>query len=282
MTWSTKMQRREAMKTLAAGVGLTALGARSLLAESTSMVSRPGLQLYTVRSEMQKSVDATLARLAQIGYKELEFAGYFGKTPAQIAALLKQNGLTAPSAHIPREVMGKGWDKALDDAATIGHQWVVIPYLQEPERKSADQYKALAAQMNVAAAAAKKRGINFAYHNHDFEFIPFGATNGHEILMKECDAALVKFELDLFWVTKAGKDVAAYLGQNAARFPLVHVKDMKVDGTMTEVGSGTIPFQKIFAASKGGIKHFFVEHDNPGNAFESVTTSIAALRGLKA
>jgi sugar phosphate isomerase/epimerase len=231
---------------------------------------------------MQKSVDATLARLAQIGYKELEFAGYFDKTPDQVAALLKANGLTAPSAHVPREMMGKGWEKVLDGAGTIGHKWVVIPYLQAHERKTADDYKKLAAEMNVAAAAAKKRGINFAYHNHDFEFIPFGNTNGYEILMKECDPKLVMFELDLFWITKAGRDAATHVAQHANRVSLVHVKDMKADGTMTEVGSGTVPFQKIFTAAKGGIKHFFVEHDNPGNAFDSVSKSLAALKGYSA
>lgn len=276
------MNRRDVLKSLAMTMSASALGTRSLLADDGAAPVVPGLQLYTVRSEMQKGVEATLARLAQIGYKELEFAGYFNKTPAQVAALLKANGLTAPSAHVPREVMKQGWDKALDDAATIGHRWVVIPYLQEGERKTADQYRQLAAEMNVAAAAAKKRGISFAYHNHDFEFTPLGGTNGHEILMRECDPKLVFFELDLFWTTKAGRDAAAYVARAPERFPLVHVKDMKADGAMTEVGSGTIPFQKIFTASKGRIQHFFVEHDNPASPFDSVTRSLSALKGLSA
>lgn len=274
--------RRDALKTLAAITTAAATSPRALGAVSLPAPVTPGLQLYTMRNEMQKSVESTLARLAQIGYKELEFAGYFNRTPAQIAALLKQHGLTAPSVHVPREVMGKGWEKMLDDAATIGHRWVVIPYIQEAERVSVDSYKRLARDMNVAAAAAQKRGISFAYHNHDFEFTPLGTTTGHDVLMRECDASLVKFELDLFWITRAGKDAAAYVAQHPGRFPLVHVKDMKADGAMTEVGSGTIPFQKIFTAAKGGIAHFFVEHDNPGVPFDSVKASLAGLKRLSA
>lgn len=282
MTDHTTQSRREAVKTLSVAT-LAALGSpRRLWSAAPAVLARPGLQLYTVRTEMEKSVEATLAKVAQLGYKEVEFAGYFNRTPAQIADLLKTNGLVAPSAHIMPDALGASWDKTLDTAAAVGHQWLVVAYLPEADRGPADAYKKLAGRFNTAAAAAKARGISFAYHNHDFEFMPLGATNGHTVLMQECDPALVQFELDLYWITKAGKDAAAYVAQYPGRFPLVHVKDMTASGAMADVGMGTIDFQKIFTAAKGGIKHFYVERDDANPAFDSIGHSIEAMRRLHA
>lgn len=146
------------------------------------------------------------------------------------------------------------------------------------DRACADAYRRLAAEFNTEGAEAKARGISFAYHNHDFEFTKLGGTYGHEVLLRECDPALVQFEPDLYWTAKAGVDPVAYMAQHPRRFPLVHVKDMLPGGAMTEVGAGTIPFQKVFDATKGGIRHFFVEHDRPGEPFDSMTRSLAALR----
>ena len=278
------VNRRDWIQRMAGVAALAGLGEypRPGISSPPAKIARPGLQLYTLRSEMEKSVDATLAKVAQLGFKEMEFAGYFKKTPAQIAALLQANGLTAPSAHVDRNAIGNGWPELLDNAARMGHQWVVVAYIPEADRASADSYKRLAGEFNTAAAAAKQRGISFAYHNHDFEFAPLGPTNGHAVLLAECDRSLVQFELDLFWITKARQDAAAYVARHPGRFPLVHVKDMMADGSMTEVGSGTIDFQKIFTAARGGIKHFFVEHDNPKLPFESVEKSVQALRRLSA
>lgn len=273
---SSPIDRRTAVQRLAAVAG-SALLARPVV-DGTAAPVAPGVQLYTVRSEMEKGVDRTLARIATIGYREVEFAGYFGKKPAEIAQWLKANGLSAPSAHVERDDMGKAWGRVLDEAATIGHRWVVVAWVPDKDRGSADAYRRLAAEFNAAGAAAKARGLSFAYHNHDFEFTPLGGTNGHEVLLRECDPALVQFELDLYWTTKAKVDPVAYVARHAQRFPLVHVKDMTPAGAMTEVGAGTIPFQKIFDAANGGIRHFFVEHDEPRVPFESVTQSLAALR----
>lgn len=284
----TGVTRREALATMtvgaaAAALGLPALGACSP-ATGGGTFARPGLQLYTMRAEMERNVEETLARVAQIGYKEVEFAGYFGRTPAQVAANLKLNGLASPSAHVGLDTIGAGWDQMLDQAATIGHQWLIVAYLTEAQRAGgADTYKKLAADFNRAAAAARTRGISFAYHNHDFEFAPVeGGTDGQTILLTECDPALIDFELDLYWITKAGKDAAEYMTRHPGRFPLVHVKDMTADGAMADVGAGTIDFQKIIDAGKGTIEHLYVERDDAKAPFESITTSIAAMKRFRA
>lgn len=287
--------RREAVKRLAQAsvLGFVASPlAREVLAQGDAattevggatgaMIKRCGVQLYTVRGEMQKGVEATLAKVASIGYKEVEFAGYFGRTPRQVADALKANGLTAPSVHIPLAELAGDTNKALDIMQVIGHKYAVVPWLDPKERTSIDNYKRLADQFNVLAAATRKRGIQFAYHNHDFEFATVDGEIPFDVLLARCDRALVQFEMDLFWTNKAGRDPLAYFAKHQGRFPLVHVKDMKRDGSMTEVGGGVIPFARYIAkAPQAGIVHYFVEHDNPADPFASITASYKALSAL--
>lgn len=287
--------RREALKRLtqASAFGLAASPLlRELFAQDAplagegasggaAVVKRCGVQLYTVRGEMQKSVEATLARVASIGYKDVEFAGYFGRSPRQIAGALKANGLASPSVHIPLAELTADTNKALDIMQAIGHKYAVVPWLDPKERTSIDNYKRLADQFNVAAAATRKRGIQFAYHNHDFEFERVDGEIPFDVLLARCDPTLVQFEMDLFWTNKAGRDPLDYFARHRGRFPLVHVKDMKRDGTMTEVGAGVIPFAKYVAkAPQAGIAHYFVEHDNPADPFASITASFKALSAL--
>src|SRR5437588_3107540 len=140
-----------------------------------------GLQLYTVRDHMGKDVAGTLARVASIGYNSVEgtYGGgkYFGQEPAAFAALLKQNGLIMPSAHylLGEDMKGpgtilNGWDKAVDDAAAVGQKYMVCAWLSPKERGTLDHYKQLAEDFNKAGETCKKAGIQFCYHNHDFEF----------------------------------------------------------------------------------------------------------------
>lgn len=261
----------------AAGTGAQPLGEG--LARAAA-VQRCGVQLYTVRGEMQKSVEATLARVASIGYKEVEFAGYFGRTPKQVADALRANGLTAPSVHIPVNDFLADASKTLDTVEAVGHTFVVVPYLEARDR-TLDNYKRLADSFNVWGAASRKRGIQFAYHNHDFEFETVGGEVPFDLLLARCDKALVQFEMDLFWINKAGRNPLDYFARHPGRFPLVHVKDMRADGTMTEVGHGAIPFaQYVRQASQAGIRHYFVEHDNPRDPFASIATSFKALSAL--
>jgi len=240
-----------------------------------------GVQLYTLRSEMEKNVAATLERVGKIGYNEVEFAGYFGQRPAQIAALLKAAGLTAPSAHIDLATIRTNWQKMLDDASAIGHRYLVCSWIEEKER-SPESLKKIAAEFNVAAMAARKHGITFAYHNHDFEFVkgPDGVLL-YDALLANTDASLVKMEMDLYWIHHGKQDPQTYFAKYPGRFELVHVKDMKTGGAMADVGAGTLPWARLFAQhGQAGIRHYFVEHDEPADAFASVTASLKYLRAL--
>lgn len=253
-----------------------------------------GLQLYTVRDAMQKDAAATLARVAQIGYTAVEGATYtgsqkfYGMEPKAFKQMLKQNGLIMPSSHYRLgEEMNNGkadegtmlhnWDKAVDDAAEAGIKYMVCAYLSAAERGNLDHYKYVADQLNKAGERCKKSGIQMCYHNHDFEFEAQDAKLPYDILLGT-DKDLVKMELDLYWVNKAGRDPIALFNEHPGRFPLWHLKDM--DATpkhdFAEVGSGVIDFKKILAQSKkAGLKYFFVEQDRtPGDPFVSIEKSM--------
>lgn len=299
--------RRSFLARLGASVGATALGATGLgqLAAACTAAGTPandtassaragsaprtpatgraiGVQLYTLRNEMRRDVEGTLARVAGIGYREVEFAGYYDKSPADITAMLARHGLTAPATHVPIEMLEANAEGALDTAKAIGHQYVIVPYLVENRRKTIADYKAVAAALNRFGAAAKEKGLTLGYHNHDFEFVPIGGKVPFDTLLAETDPSLVAIELDLYWATKAGHDPLQLFERHRGRFPLVHVKDSAgaPDHRMVDVGKGTIDFAKIFVAGGPSLQHRFVEHDNPGDAFASITASYEHLSKL--
>lgn len=279
----------------------TVLSAGMLLTRSSGCNGKNsliGLQLYTVRDAMAKDPAGTLAKVAQIGYNSVELATYtgsekfYGMSPSEFAVVLKQNGLVAPSAHyrlgeeqpkgeVQQGTMLHDWDKAVDDAAALGLKYMVCAYLADVERGNLDHYKKVAEQLNTAGERCKKAGIQLCYHNHDFEFIKQDDQYPYDILLST-DKDLVKMEIDLYWVTKAGQDPIKLFNEHPGRFPLWHVKDL--DNTpkkdFTEVGNGIIDFKKIFEQkSKAGMKYFFVEQDKtPGSPFDSITKSIAYIK----
>lgn len=245
-----------------------------------------GVQLYTVRDEMKRDVAATLARIARIGYKEVEFAGYFDRSPAEIRALLVANGLTAPSAHIPLEILSSDPAGTAAAAKVIGHEYVVVPWLDPGAR---NDWHGLAKKLNEIGGEMSRAGLKLAYHNHNFEFAPMaGGVLPYEVLTGETDPALVKLEMDLYWTTMAGQDPLAWFAKYPGRFPLVHVKDSRgaPNNEMAPVGSGSIDWRRIFAKrNEAGIEHYFVEHDNaaegPGGAFASIESSYSYLSKLR-
>lgn len=266
-------------------VGVTGAGLRSAGCAGTSAgrrLDRIGVQLYTVRAAMQESVERTLERVAAIGYSEVEFAGYFDRSPQQIRSALDENGLSTPAAHVSLELLENDWESMVKFAATVGHHYLVVPWIEPANRTSLDDYRAYAARFNHVAERANEAGLAFAYHNHDFEFEPLGGRIPFDVLVEDTDPALVAFEMDLFWITKAGGDPFVYFRKHPGRFPLVHVKDMNADGTMVDVGAGAIDFASLFARSdEAGIRHYFVEHDNPSDPFESMRASYRYLQGLR-
>ncbi len=247
----------------------------------TTTLGDVGVQLYTVRSEMEKDVGATLARVAEIGFKEVEFAGYFGHTPQEIRALLDAAGLTASSAHVPVELVGDDWAGTLELASTIGHDYLVVPSLPNDMRASLDDWRRTAERFNRAAEQSRAAGIQFAYHNHAFEFEEMEERVQFDVFCEETDPDLVRIELDIFWITEGGSDPIAFMKRWPGRVPMVHVKDRTATGQMVDVGAGAIDWAGIFAHRvHAGIRHYYVEHDQPDGPFRSIETSLRYLSGL--
>ena len=250
----------------------------------TDKLDRVGLQLYTVRDMMKQNVEETLAKVAGIGYKEVEFAGYFDRTPTALRETLDKLDLTSPASHIGYDAIAPAkLNATLDAAQQIGNKYIIVAYLLDTQRKTIDDYKRHAEVFNKAGQAAAARDMHFAYHNHDFEFVPLDGKIPYDVLLESTDPSLVRMEMDLYWITKAGSDWQAYFNRWPGRFNLVHVKDSAgaPQHEMRDVGGGSIPFKTIFAQrTKGGIEHFFVEHDNPADPIASITASFNHLKQL--
>jgi sugar phosphate isomerase/epimerase len=289
-----------------AAVGLASmLPFRSAFGETSMPI---GVQLYTVQDELKKDALATLQALAKIGYREVESFPLQNITAAQMRKLLDDAGLKCPSAHL---FFGMADTAHLfDQANALGAHYAVssvllpttlqatdIPKMREIIKAyTLDDYKKIAAKANEIGAQAQKAGLQYAYHNHNFEFRDFGGHTGYEILLKETDPKLVKFELDCGWMVTSGNNPIDYFQKYPGRYPLMHAKDFPADTPVnvtsgvdpnhrpTEIGRGHIDFKPIIAAAeKSGLQHIFVEQDPPiegMTSLEAVGVSYQALRPI--
>ncbi|MFT6854623.1 MAG: sugar phosphate isomerase/epimerase [Cyclobacteriaceae bacterium] len=240
-----------------------------------------GVQLYTVRDAMDKDPMGTLAKVAKIGYNQIETAGYsdgkvYGFEGKEIRKILGDLDLQFISGHIPLPDFRDNFDRVLDFMNEAGQQYAVLPWLQEDQRVSIDQYKGYAELLNINAEKAKSSGKVVCYHNHDFEFWNVDGEIPMQVLLNETDPELVKFELDLYWVHKADQNAATIFKENQGRFPLWHVKDMAdtKERGFVEVGTGTIDYKAMFELKKeSGMKYFFVEQDQSDDPMKSIETS---------
>jgi len=276
------VNRREFVQTMTA-IGATTLFCKVPRTAHSARLEKVGLQLYTVRDKMKEDFEATLARVAEIGYREVEFAGYFDHAPADVRAILDRHGLSAPSTHI---ALGEidAWKASLDTAKAIGHDYVVVPWIPQEKRMTLDGWKNVADVFNRAAQMAHDTGLQFAYHNHDFEFPKMDGQIPYDVLLQNTDPKLVQLEIDLYWITKAGQDPLSYFARWPGRVPLVHVKDSAgaPEHKMADVGQGKIDWKRIFAKrDQAGIKHFFVEHDQPPQPFQDIAASYNYLKNLE-
>ncbi|MDH5589971.1 MAG: sugar phosphate isomerase/epimerase [Gemmatimonadota bacterium] len=238
----------------------------------------PGLQLYTLRSLLAEDPYGTLMVVGALGYEEVELAGLYGLTPGQMRSALDDDGLRAVSSHHDLAEIRGDWDATLEGALTLGQDWVVCPYIDSSER-SPDGYRKVADEFNAAGEAAKAVGLGFAYHNHAFEFklLTDGAVP-YDLLLERCDPGLVSMQMDVFWTVEGGADPLAYFAAHPGRFTSLHVKDRTAAGRMVAVGEGVIDYAGILShAGEAGIRHLFVEHDDPEDPLESVRTSYDGL-----
>ncbi len=252
-----------------------------------------GVQLYSVRDAIKVDAKGTLAKIAKMGYKEVEGFGYsggkfFGLTPDDYAKTLADNGLKMPSAHAmvtskdyANGQLSDDFKKLVEDAIKVGQKYVIAPYMSDPDRLIGKQ---MAETFNKAGEYCKASGVKFGYHNHDFEFKKYNGEQLYTTLLNNTDKNLVTFEMDLYWVVVGGEKPVEWFKKHPGRFTHFHVKDHDpVKNVTVEVGEGDINFQEIFNAAKiAGTKYFVVELENyKRTPMEGIEIGLNNLKKLK-
>jgi len=321
--------RREFLKdAVALGAGAWVLGAcgrsvgatPSVLPNASTMrpsIDRAGLQLFTVRDRMSADFEGTLAKVAGIGYREVEFVGYQNRTPQDVRAILDRVGLRAPSTHVTLRP-GPDLERQLAGFQAMGHKYaraggpapVRAPGgpppgpppaggFPPPPPPTLDSVRREIAEYHDVARAAKPYGIRVIVHNHTMEFalLPDGRTP-YDVLLAELDPTLVVLELDIGWATVAGQNAIVLFEAHPGRFPLWHVKDMtnlaavNTNGSdefarmraarIVPLGQGEIDYAPIFArAASAGLEHFFVEQDTAPDSGDSLAAARASFEALR-
>jgi sugar phosphate isomerase/epimerase len=293
------VSRRSFLRTTGAvGAGAFAASLLPRVAWAGPMGLPVGIQLYMVSKPLGEDTPGTLKQLYAIGYREVESAGLGKHTAKELRGYLDDAGLVCPSAHL--QLAGEKIEEQFDEAHALGAKYAVSSVLRTfspefmkavreamqsngatPMPKAApmtlDDFKRTAERMNDVGAKAKAAGLQYAYHNHNFEFekMPDGGP-GYDVLVKETDPELVKFEIDCGWMVVAGSDPVAYFKQYPGRFRMLHIKDFKPGSAPTtqltgagrpqgtDLGTGFVEYKAIFSAGKAaGIEHIFVEQEAP-------------------
>jgi sugar phosphate isomerase/epimerase len=295
---NTNNTRRDFIKKLGLGsaglIALSSLGSNTLFASEYSEIKRkallPGLQLYTIREALKTDLIGSLKRIREIGYTQVELAGYdngkfYGIEPLEFKKITDDLGIDVVSSHTAVEKQGITADNAklmAEAHSKLGVQYCVQPWIEAKDR-TLESYKRLIQLFNQTGEIMKEFDIRFAYHNHDFDFDTIdGVIPYFDVFLKESDPNLVNFEIDLYWTIKAGQDPVKLFNNYPGRFPLWHVKDMEnsPDRFFAPIGAGTIDFKRIFQSREiAGMEHFFVEQDasRDNKPFDAIKTSYTNL-----
>ena len=284
---------------------------RDFIFQSTSMMSVPllslsgfskraplkykmGLQLFSVRQPLANDLTGTIKKVAAIGYEDCETYGfdpdqgkYYGVKASAFKQLLADNGMITTSGHYdftkffdkPADALMRYTDDCIEGAHALGQRYITWPWL-DPAFRTIENFRLLTAKLNAIGERTNKAGLGFAYHNHDFEFVNHGGENGYDIIMRETDPALVKLQIDLYWVMHSSKQSPSELfSRQPGRFVMWHIKDMdKVSRDYSELGNGSIDYTVILPeASRAGLQYYYLEQGGnfAKNPIQSVTDSAA-------
>lgn len=313
------MNRRTLLSTgalTALSIAMPALGAAR---------KRPfGMQLWSVAKWLEKDFDGTIALLAKLGYRELEFfgpysfsdprqianwkaltpslgfsgSGLYGRTPAQVKALLRRHGMTVPSLHTDFFTLQTAMGPLAEAAHQLGARYVTLPALPEDQRKTLDDYRRAADLFNAIGRDAARHGVSFGYHNHGYGLKPIDGKVPLDTLIEATDPATVFLELDTYWNTAGGGDPKDYLTRYAGRYKMLHLKDMRGsrrfagDGGspsewislfpyLTYLGDGSLDIKGIIdTAKRTGVEHYFVEQDRADDLSAAIKGSAAYMRSI--
>lgn len=279
------MERRTFIQTMGAAAAASVAPVR-LHASSSAHLERVGLELYSVRHQMIKDPEKTLAAVRAAGYSDVELLWSFqnfGRTPDQVVASLQQNGLRAPSAHISAEDILIGWERRLEIAKKIGHQYLIVPSFSGETSQALDDWREWADHFNAAGAAARKAGIWLAFHNEPDHMKPIDGKVPYDVFLERLDPAMVRLQLDVGNMVMGGGDPMAYLARYKDRYWSFHLKDVVPDKSSdTELGKGTFDFKKFLAAVPDlNQKPCYVEQEGPSDEIAAARDNYNFLHGLE-
>ena len=249
-------------------------------------LSRIGLELYSVRDAMRRDPERTLAEVRAIGYDDVELLwsfGNFGRTPQQVRATLDHEGLRAPSAHIAPSTLLTDWEKSLENATLLGHQYLIVPSLPGDTRGSLEKWLEWADRFNTAGAAARRAGIWLAFHNEPDHMKPIEGTVPYDLFLERTDPALVRLQLDVGNMAMGGGDSLRYLQTYGDRYWSFHIKDVVTDRTHdTELGAGVLNLRAMLAAVPDiGGKPCYVEQEAARDPLASASSNFGYLKNLE-
>ena len=272
-----------------------------------------GVQLYSVRTDLEKDFYGTLKQIAEMGYEGVEFYGeYYGNSVLQVKKWCTELGLIPFSNHIPFQAMIDDIDKVIEENTILGCQYLVFPYMDEASRPGIDpeQFKKTVEKIGECGAKVAEAGFQMLYHNHDFEFVPFQDGLGYDYIFSVNDRKNLQNEIDVCWVEYSGQSAAEYLTKYAGGIPVVHLKDYKLEGKLSKapyaligittansmkdengnwfeyrpLGEGQVDMPAVIkAAIDGGARWLCVEQDEPSQGrtrLEGVAKSVEYLRSL--
>ncbi|MBS2098339.1 sugar phosphate isomerase/epimerase family protein [Carboxylicivirga linearis] len=247
----------------------------SIIMSACSQVSKPkkdvGLQLWSVRDDMNKDAAATIQKVGEIGYTFIEAAGYdngkfYGMSPAEFKALLDKNGLQFTASHAGHDLPDSSnwdetmawWDECIDAHKAAGVEYIIQASMDEKGYGSLEDLKLYCDYFNAVGAKCKAKGLHFGYHNHDKEFEEVDGQIRYDFMLQNTDSDKVFFELDLYWIKVGGKSAVDYFEKYPGRFLFWHIKDKKELGA-----SGTMDFASVFAKTDlAGMQKIVVEVEN--------------------
>jgi sugar phosphate isomerase/epimerase len=239
-----------------------------------------GIQLYTARQQASRDMLGTLRRLAGIGYRAVEFAGFAGVAPTAIRAVLDDTGMVAIGAHVPFEDWEQRRGQAFEDLQTLGCAYAVVPSVPQHRRDDLDMVTRVAEDFNAWGSESREQGLRFAYHNHDVEFAPLQDGTMWQTLVDATDPDTVELEVDVYWAAYAGVDPVELIRRHAPRVALLHAKDMAGDAGRNDapVGAGVLPWDDLIVAGEAaGVRWYIVEQDDPSDVFDDVQRSLRHL-----
>jgi sugar phosphate isomerase/epimerase len=282
------MRRREFIAAVGSAAALTQLGCASTArAAGTRRLRRVGVQLYSLRDAARENLERTIADIAAAGYNDVELLGSmnnFDMPPAELRRILDRNGLRAPSTHVGGNVVDN-LQRNLDDAQTLGHEYVTVASLPIQGTRTLDDYRRWADRLNTAGHLARQRGLWIAFHNHANDHVVIDGQIAYDVFVARTDPAYVRLQLDTGNTAMAGHDPMVYMGKFGPRYWSFHIKDVPQLGARndTELGTGVVNFKKLLASiERIDEKHLFVEQETyPGTPLDSVRRDFTYISQLE-